>query len=182
MSKKIWIFLFCLFIFFDAFCQNNKFIPKLGGFFSYSKGFPTGYTISIEFEKEVNKLEFLSFSCKIDYQNISSTQAIEQPQNLFLSFGFKFYPFYWKHNIPCKGIFIGLHPTYLISKINTGQNRYGPGIGTCAGYQFLIKKKIYLSYELSMVYYQNLNLETYKWNDKDRYFEYIQSIKIGFRL
>ena len=184
---KYYLLLLNLFLFLstDLYCQIKPDpLLKIGGFIYINPNknnfYPyvfIGNSLNIEYEKAFRKNQFLTYGLRLDY-------LYQKPiwsRNLYLGCELKFYPIFIKKNKPYQGLFMGINSFYIFKDQKNDFNKYGPGIGIILGWQFLIRNKISLSYEIIMNYYQNLN-ELSKKNPQNRYFGFVESIKIGFKL
>ena len=158
---------------------------KIGGLYSFNK-FPAyylnqneniGYQISIEYERNFGKIKFITNCIQFDYvyqKPISS-------RNVYLGYGIKFYPCYWKYKQPNRGIILGLIPIFIFRDPKNDFTPYGPGISTLLGYQLIIKNKFSLSFEVHLNYFQSLNKNT-SHNPNNRYFNFLENFKMGIKL
>lgn len=158
---------------------------KAGGFVYFTDSEYSGFSLHLEYEKAIRNKEFLTSGPRIDYTYTKFLQGYRYSGDvgpkLYVGYELKFYPMYWKSNIPYRGIFIGIEPLFLMQ----GENefyRYGPGVAALAGYQHMFKKRFSLSFEGSMIYFQNLNERRRPDNPDDRYFNLFACIKFGIKL
>jgi hypothetical protein len=175
----LWSFLSTI-TFTSAQNEINNPLVKAGGFINFIPGAPL-YSLNFEIEKSFRKVNSLTSGLRLDYIN---------PKNLdktfFIGYNFKFYPLYQRKKIPYRGVYLGIEPLYLIRIPDDPVSRYGPGIGYIAGYQHIIKDKIYLSIESDFMFVQNLNKRSIVGrgyhHPSERYFYFLSCIKVGLKL
>jgi hypothetical protein len=176
---------FLVFISIDVLGQNERSpLLKIGGFVYFTHSEYSGFSANFEYERTWRKESFTS-GPRLDYtftKNLGYTYTGDIGPKLYLGYELKFYPFYQKYKSPYRGIFLGIEPLILTKRPNNDSFRYGPGVGALAGYQYIFNDKISLSFEGSVVYFQNLNEDRAKKNPQDRYFSTYVTIKVGIRL
>ncbi len=187
--KRVLIFcraatsLVAILISFYSFSQSdNRSLTKGGGYlnFNHPSGF-SGFFFSLENERAFKTNSFLTHGPRLDYNRAKRSYSFPGIENLVLGYELKFYPFHYIKHKPYQGIFIGVYPCYF-TPINQVY-KYGPGLGSLMGYQYVFKDKISLSFEASVIYMQNVNeITRYRTNSQDRYFYITPSLKIGFKL
>jgi hypothetical protein len=150
---------------------------KAGGFVYFYRGEYNGFSANVEFEKAFTRSHFLTSGPRIDYINYPGND-----NSLMLAYDLKFYPFYWKNRRPYQGMFIGVDLVYFLKNSDTYSSRYGPGIGSLIGYQYLIKDKVSLSIEGNVIYMHDLSETAVQTNLRHNYFDEFLSVKVGFRL
>jgi len=155
---------------------------KAGGFIYASTSGYNGFSFHLEFERTFKRLEYLTTAPRIDYVNINRYPE----KNLFVGYEVKFYPLYWKFREAYRGISIGVEPLMLIKSEAVPYARYGPGLGSLIGYQYLFKDKISVGLEGSMIYLQNLNKDSKQYpgyvHPSERYFYFFACLKLGIRI
>lgn len=167
----------------EAICQQKPLLViKGGGFIFYSKGGYTGYTLNAETERAFNDIYRFTHGLRIDYDwgKPNPEKLFPGVENLIFGYDFKFYPFKRKASKPYQGVFLGLNPCYFYN-INS-KYKYGPGIGSILGYQYLLKDRFTLSSEFTMTYMQNINDYALQTNSQDRYFYLFFNVKFGWLL
>lgn len=162
---------------FDGRTQTPKPLLKIGAFPYLRHAGVSGFSAHFELEKAWKNKEFITSGPRLDYVDIRNFRP-----NFYLGYQLKFYPFYWHYERPYQGIFIGIDPFYLMKNPGDGLSRYGPGLGGLLGYQHVFNNRISVSFEGSVVYFQNLNNNVYRNNPEDRYQTTFANIKVGVRL
>ncbi|MBL7870288.1 MAG: hypothetical protein JNM78_01655 [Cyclobacteriaceae bacterium] len=158
-------------------------LSKIGGYPIFSYGHVSGFFFSLESERVFKTNNYFTHGPRLDYDKDGKDPKKLFPgiENLVLGYQLKAYPFHFKNRKSYQGIFIGAYPCYFLPINKLYKN--GPGLGSVIGYQYVLKDKISLSAETSMIYMQNVNETTpYSTNSKDRYFYITPSFKIGFKL
>lgn len=161
-----------------AFCQIDRSSLIKGGAFLYvleSKF--NGYSIHLEYEKTLKNKEFLTAGPRLDYTEFKHISGA-----LMIAYDLKLYPFYWISKKPYHGMFIGADLTYLIQHRNIATSRYGPGIGSLFGYQYVLKDKVSLCLEGSMIYMQDMNENAPQYNPEHRYLYVFACLKAGIKI
>jgi hypothetical protein len=172
--------LFSFTISIEAICQESPpLVIKGGGFVFYSKGDYTGYTLNAETERAFNHTYRFTRGLRIDYDwgKPKPEKMFPGIENLIFGYDFKFYPFKREASKTYQGVFLGLNPCYFYN-INS-KYKYGPGVGTILGYQYLLKDRFTLSSEFTMTYMQNINDNAVQTNSQDRYFYLFFNVKFG---
>ena len=167
----------------NSYCQVaiNPLI-KVGGYTYFSHSRYLGFSVNLEYEKTFKRKEFLTHGPRLDYYRMRPypEKYFYGIENLSLGYELKVYPFYYRSHKPYHGISLGLYPCYYVK---TNQYyRYGPGLGSLFGYQYLFKNKVSAAIETSVIYFQNVNPNVYKKNPVDRYYLLFISIKVGLKL
>jgi hypothetical protein len=100
----------------------------------------------------------------------------------YTKFDYKFYPISaLLKNFRYQGLYVSLGPGIYYEDISTMDNRYGLGIFTTGGVQFLLNNRISLAFELEMNFVSNLSGYTeYGYNNKEENRHFSNSIKIGY--
>ena len=167
----------------NSFCQVSiDPLIKGGGYVYFSNSRYLGFSVNLEYEKTFKRKEFLTHGPRLDYYRMRPypEKYFYGLENLSLGYELKVYPFYYRSHKPYHGISLGLYPCYYVK---TNQYyRYGPGLGSLFGYQYLFKNKISAAIETSVIYFQNINQSVYKKNPVDRYYFFFISIKVGLKL
>ena len=167
----------------EAICQEKPpLMIKGGGFVFYSKGDYTGFTLNAETERALNHKYRFTSGLRIDYDwgKPKPEKMFPGIENLIFGYDFKFYPFKRKTSKPYQGVFLGLNPCYFYN-INT-MYKYGPGVGSILGYQYLLKDRFTLSSEFTLTYMQNINDNALQTNSQDLYFYLFFNVKFGVLL
>lgn len=162
---------------------------KAGGFIYVNKGEYSGFSVHMELERAFQRRQFLTSGPRLDYVKIPDFGTIGE--NVYIGYHIKMYPFYFKHHVPFKGLFVGLEPLILINRNAVDRQgidwgRYGPGIGSLVGYQHIVKNKISVGLEGSMNYIQNLNDNTNAYqgynHESGRYIYFYANFKVGLKF
>ena len=100
----------------------------------------------------------------------------------YLKFDYKFYPISAiLNNFRYQGLYLSLGPGIYYEDLAKMENRYGLGLFTTAGVQFLINNRISLAFEVEMNFVSNLNDHadyTSRESTNSSYFS--NSLKIGY--
>lgn len=164
---------------------------KVGGFtyIDIRRSEYSGFSLHAEFERAFSRKQFLSSGPRLDYVKIPDFGVIGE--SLYLGYNFKLYPFHFKHRVPLRGVFLGLEPLLLVNKHEVDRRgnpigRYGPGVGSLIGYQHLFKNNMSAGFEWCMVYFQNLNDNSNRFqgyhHESGRYIAFHASFKIGWKF
>jgi hypothetical protein len=168
---------------FPLFSQvNEKQLIKIGSYYNFV--YPSTTLFNFEAEKSFAKRKALTHGFRMDYYSAppsySGNKVFRGARNLMVSYGLKWYPLHFVSRKPYHCIFIGAELCY-ITAINK-HYKFGPGLGSQLGYQYVFKNNISLGPELKVIYMQNVNDLAFRNNPHDRYFYIIPSIKIGKKL
>lgn len=100
----------------------------------------------------------------------------------YAKFDYKFYPISAiLKNFRYQGLYVSGGPGIYYEDLPTYDNRFGLGIFTTAGVQFLLNNRISIAFELEMNFVGNLNGQSeYKANEKYGYSHFSNSFKIGY--
>ena len=132
------------------------------------------FSLHLEFEKYFNKYPFLTHGPGADHLRSNYNVSI-------LKYNFAIYPLYNLSNkIPYKYLFIGIAPIFCHISRTEIPNRYGPGVSSFIGFQFVIKKRFTIGADLSFYGFKNLNKDAPESNSRDIYTDGIYSLKFGF--
>ena len=132
------------------------------------------FSLHFEFEKYFKKYPFLTHGPGVDYLRSNNIVSI-------FKYNFAIYPFYNLSNkIPYRYLFIGIAPIFCHISRTEMPNRYGPGVSSFIGFQFVIKKRFTIGVDVSFYGFKNLNKDAPESNSKDIYTDGIYSLKFGF--
>lgn len=100
----------------------------------------------------------------------------------YAKFDYKFYPISAiLNNFRYQGLYVSLGPGIYYEDVSVMENRYGLGIFTTGGVQFLLNNRISIAFEVEMNFVSNLSGNTEYGNDnKENYRHFSNSIKIGY--
>lgn len=161
-----------------AFGQNDTSpLIKAGGFVYFLHGNYNGFSVHLEYERAFKHAPFLTSGPRLDYTNFEYSLG-----DLMLAYDLKLYPFYGARKKSYHGLFMGIDITYLVKSQHVDKARYGPGIGSLFGYQYLFKDKVSLCLEGSMIYLQDLNENAPQHNPANRYLYVFACIKAGVKI
>jgi hypothetical protein len=187
MDWKLFFYLLSILLPVGATAQDSpERLVKVGGFIYVDKGEYNGFSVHMELERAFKRRQYLTSGPRLDYVKIPDFGTIGE--NLFIGYHIKVYPFYFKHHVPFKGLFVGLEPLMLININEVDRNgndlgRYGPGLGSLLGYQFTLRDKVSIGFEGCMNYVQNLNDNTNRFqgynHESGRYIYFYANVKIG---
>lgn len=162
--------------------QEKKFkLLKPGAFLSFYEAKCTGFSLSLELESSF-KSQFFSHGPRLDYTRIYPIpeKYFLGRENLLVGYQVKYYPLQTNKKRQYHGPFIGGYPFYNMPVFPIHRN--GPGLGTVIGYQHVFRDKYSLSFEASILYFQNMNESVPRKNPADRYFFFNATLKFGIRL
>lgn len=155
---------------------------KFGGFPYFERSSYSGFSLHLSSERAFRKRQYFTSGPRIDYVNLSDFPD----KNLSIGYEVKFYPFYWKHRQPYRGLYVSVEPLVLIKTDFNPGAKFGPGLGLLLGYQYLIEDKISLGLEACMGHFKNLNKEALQYpgssNSEERYFYFLACFKVGFKI
>lgn len=100
----------------------------------------------------------------------------------YAKFDYKFYPISAiLNNFRYQGLYISLGPGIYYEDIESMENRFGLGLFTTGGIQFLLNNRISLAFEVEMNFVSNLNGNTeYGSNNNYGNTHFSNSLKIGY--
>jgi hypothetical protein len=100
----------------------------------------------------------------------------------YLKFDYKFYPISaMLNNFRYQGLYLSVGPGIYYEDITKSKDRYGLGLFSTAGFQFLLNNRISLAFEVEMNFVSNLNSQSEYGSDESvnpRHFS--NSLKIGY--
>jgi len=164
-------------LFLEVHAQSHKPLLKAGVFPYFKNSNVSGFSAHLEMERAWKRSAFITSGPRMDYVDIHNFRP-----DFYIGYHIKFYPLYWNYRRPYQGIFVGLDPLFKMKYPADELSRYGPGLCGLFGYQHVFNDRISLSFEGSVVYFQNLNDDVYRNNPEDRYNTVFASIKIGIKL
>ncbi|MCK5703821.1 MAG: hypothetical protein KAI29_21835, partial [Cyclobacteriaceae bacterium] len=99
----------------------------------------------------------------------------------YLKFDYKFYPISAiLNNFRYQGLYLSLGPGIYYEDLTKKENRYGLGLFTTAGLQFLLNNRISLAFEVEMNFVSNLGQNDYASREGNNSSHFSNSIKIGY--
>ncbi|MCK5469396.1 MAG: hypothetical protein KAI99_12825 [Cyclobacteriaceae bacterium] len=99
----------------------------------------------------------------------------------YLKFDYKFYPISAiLNNFRYQGLYLSLGPGIYYEDLTKNENRYGLGLFTTAGLQFLLNNRISLAFEVEMNFVSNLGQNDYASREGNNSSYFSNSIKIGY--
>ncbi len=98
----------------------------------------------------------------------------------YVKFDYKFYPISAIfNNFRYQGLYVSVGPGIYYEDLSKAENRYGLGLFTTGGVQFLLNNRISLAFEVEMNFVSNLN-GNYEYGSKNNNRHFSNSIKIGY--
>lgn len=98
----------------------------------------------------------------------------------YLKFDYKFYPISAIfNNFKYQGLYVSLGPGIYYEDLSKTENRYGLGLFTTGGVQFLVSNRISLAFEVEINFVSNLN-GNHEYGSEDNNRHVSNSIKIGY--
>ena len=100
----------------------------------------------------------------------------------YMKFDYKFYPISAiLNNFRYQGLYVSIGPGVYYENLDQASNRFGLGVFTTGGVQFLLNNRLSVAFEVEMNFVSNLNSSyEYGANDSAGYRHFSNSIKIGY--
>lgn len=99
----------------------------------------------------------------------------------YAKFDYKFYPISAiLNNFRYQGLYVSLGPGIYYEDLDKMENRYGLGLFTTAGVQFLLNNRLSLAFEVEMNFISNLNGQAENSSSFDTNSYFSNSIKVGY--
>ena len=144
----------------------------------FSKFYDDQYSLNLEYEGGFKKAGYLSHGAGYDLNRYSQNE-----KHNFLRYNLRFYPFFWVYGKrPYRGLYLGVSPAFQWRNYAHAETQYGIGLIPTLGYQFMIKDKISMAFDMNMAAYRDMNENaTYSTGDEFNYGFYY-SFKVGLKL
>ncbi len=99
----------------------------------------------------------------------------------YMKFDYKFYPISAiLKNFRYQGLYVSLGPGVYYEDLDKMENRYGLGLFTTAGIQFLLNNRLSLAFEVEMNFISNLSGQSEYASSFDGNSYFSNSIKVGY--
>ncbi len=100
----------------------------------------------------------------------------------YVKFDYKFYPISAiLNNFKYQGLYLSIGPGIYLEDLEKMENRFGLGVFTTGGVQFLLNNRISLAFEVEMNFVSNLNAQSEYGSDNNLGgSHFTNSIKIGY--
>lgn len=100
----------------------------------------------------------------------------------YMKFNYKFYPISaLLNNFRYQGLYLSVGPGIYYEDISKSNDRYGLGVFSTGGVQFLLNNRISLAFEVEMNFVSNLNGQPeYNSSEGGSYRHFSNSLKIGY--